>query len=136
MIVGLGVDIVDIARVERMIAAHGERAVQRLFTPNESSYCKGKRRPAQHFAARLAAKEAAFKALSGSEEARAIIWREIEISVEADGRPTLALHGRAALRAAELGAIRFWVSMTHDGGSAHATVVLESEATFTNASVR
>jgi holo-[acyl-carrier protein] synthase len=128
MIVGLGVDIVDIARVERLLAAHGSRALQRLFTPNEAAYCNAKLRPAQHFAARLAAKEAAFKALSGSEEARAIVWREIEVAVESDGRPTLRLHGRAAVRAAQLGAVRFWVSMTHDSGSAHATVLLEGDA--------
>ncbi|MGQ0642992.1 MAG: holo-ACP synthase [Gemmatimonadaceae bacterium] len=128
MIVGLGVDIVDIARVERMLAAHGERVLRRLFTPNEATYCSAKRRPAPHFAARLAAKEAAFKALSGSEEARAILWRDIEVSVESDGRPMLSLHGRAAERAAELGALRFWVSMTHDAGSAHATVMLEGDA--------
>ena len=132
MIVGLGVDIVDIARVERMLAVHRERALQRLFTPNEERYCNAKRRPAQHFAARLAAKEAAFKALSGSEEARAIVWREIEIAIESDGRPTLSLHGRAAARAAELGAVRFWVSMAHDSGSAHATVLLEGDAITTH----
>lgn len=128
MIVGLGVDIVEIARVQRLIAEHGERALQRLFTPNEVAYCRGKSRPAQHFAARLAAKEAAFKALSGTDEARAIVWREIEVAVESDGRPTLSLHGRAATRAAELNAVRFWVSMTHDSGSAHATVLLEGDA--------
>jgi holo-[acyl-carrier protein] synthase len=127
MIVGLGVDIVDVARVARLIAAHGERALQRLFTPNEAAYCTSKLRPAQHFAARLAAKEAAFKALSGSEDARAIVWREIEVSVAPDGRPALSLHGRAARRAAELGVRRSWVSMTHDGGSAHATVLLEGD---------
>ncbi len=128
MIVGLGVDIVDIARVERLLAAHGKRALDRLFTPNEAAYCDERMRPAQHFAARLAAKEAAFKALSGSDEARAIGWREIEIAVQTDGRPTLVLFGRAAARAAELGAQRYWVSMTHDGGSAHATVLLEGTA--------
>lgn len=125
MMVGLGVDIVDIARVERLLAQHGTRALQRLFTNAEAAYCDSKMRPAQHFAARLAAKEAAFKALSGSEEARTIGWREIEIRVEPDGRPTLVLHGRALQRASELGADRCWVSMTHDGGSAHATVILE-----------
>jgi holo-[acyl-carrier protein] synthase len=129
MIIGLGVDIVDIGRVERLLQAHGGRALQRLFTPNEASYCHSKVRPAQHFAARLAAKEAAFKALSGSEEARLINWREIEVRVESDGRPTLLLHGRAAARAAEMGADRSWVSMTHDSGSAHATVLFEGSAT-------
>lgn len=129
MIVGLGVDIVDIARVDRLLAEYGSRALQRLFTPNEAAYCDSKMRPAQHFAARLAAKEAAFKALSGSDEARTIGWREIEVRIEPDGRPALALHGRALQRAAELGVDRCWVSMTHDGGSAHATVILEGTAT-------
>ena len=125
MIIGLGVDIVEIGRVERLLAAHGDRAVQRLFTAAEIAYCTGKLRPAQHFAARLAAKEATFKALSGSIEARAISWREIEVCLNADGRPTLALHGRAAQRAAELGTASLWLSMTHDAGAAHATVLLE-----------
>lgn len=129
MIVGLGVDIVDIARVDRLLAEYGSRALQRLFTPGEAAYCDSKMRPAQHFAARLAAKEAAFKALSGSDEARTIGWREIEVRVEADGRPALVLHGRALQRASELGADLCWVSMTHDGGSAHATVILEGAAT-------
>ncbi|HJU74878.1 MAG TPA: holo-ACP synthase [Gemmatimonadaceae bacterium] len=128
MVVGLGVDIVEIGRVEHMLDAHGKRALHRLFTPNETSYCQSKRRPAQHFAARLAAKEATFKALSGSEEARAISWREIEVCVDDGGRPSLMLHGRAAKRAAELGASVFWLSMTHDAGSAHATVILEAHS--------
>jgi holo-[acyl-carrier protein] synthase len=125
MIVGLGVDIVEIARVERLLAAHSGRAEARLFTASEAAYCRSKRSPAQHFAARLAAKEAAFKALSGTDAARAISWREIEVRIEQDGRPTLVLLGGAASRAAELGADRFWVSMTHDSGAAHATVLLE-----------
>jgi holo-[acyl-carrier protein] synthase len=126
MIVGLGVDTVEIARVDRMLREHGGRALQRLFTPNEVSYCQGKNNAAQHFAARLAAKEATFKALSGTDAARAIGWREIEVAIEIDGRPTLRLHGGAQQRATELGAGKFWVSMTHDAGSAHATVILES----------
>ena len=128
MIIGVGVDLVEISRVRTMIAGQGERALKRLFTEAERQYCGGMANPARHYAVRVAAKEAAFKALSGTDEARAIGWREIEISLEKDGRPTLTLHGRAAVRAAELGANRFWVSMTHDAGSAHATVLLEGKS--------
>jgi holo-[acyl-carrier protein] synthase len=122
----MGVDIVEIARVERLVAAHGERALARLFTEAERAYCLAKQHPPQHFAARLAAKEAAFKALSGTDDARLIGWREIEVRSDGHGRPQLMLHGRARARAAELGAARVWVSMTHDSGAAHATVMLET----------
>lgn len=124
MIAGLGIDLVDIARVDRLLDAKGERALRRLFTAEEVSYALARPLPAQHLAARLAAKEAAFKALSGNSLARGIGWREIEV-VRSDHRPTLALHGRAAERAAELGVTSIWVSLTHTTTSAGAIVVLE-----------
>ena len=124
MIAGLGIDLVDIARVDRLLDAKGERALRRLFTAEELSYALARPLPAQHLAARLAAKEAAFKALSGNSLARGIGWREIEV-VRTDDRPTLALHGRASERAAELGVTSIWVSLTHTATSAGAIVVLE-----------
>ena len=126
MIVGVGIDAVEIARVERMLDSKGERVRRRLFTEAEASYSIDKAKPAQHLAARIAAKEAAFKALSGTEEARAIGWREMEIIRQPDGRPGLLFHGRAADRAAELGVRRAWVSMTHTDLIATAVVVLEA----------
>jgi holo-[acyl-carrier protein] synthase len=75
---------------------------------------------------RVAAKEAAFKALSGSDDARLIGWREIEVRTGDHGRPELVLHGRASRRAEELGVSRFWVSLTHDHTTAAAMVVLEA----------
>ena len=125
MIAGLGIDLVDIARVQRLIDAKGEHALRRLFTADEVDYALSRALPAQHLAARLAAKEAAFKALAGNSLARTIGWREIEV-VRGDHGPTLSLHGRAADRAAELGVTSIWVSLTHSATTAGATVVLET----------
>ncbi len=125
MILGLGIDLVDVARVQRLIDAKGERALARLFTEAEVAYARARARPAMHFAARLAAKEAAFKALAGSADARRIAWREVEVVVRAGGPPTLALHGRADFRAREIGVQHVHVSLTHTGATAGAVVVLE-----------
>jgi holo-[acyl-carrier protein] synthase len=125
VIAGVGIDLVDIARVQRLLDAKGERALRRLFTSDEVDYALTRALPAQHLAARLAAKEAAFKALTGNALARAIGWREIEV-VRGDHGPTLSLHGRAAERAAQLGVTGIWVSLTHSETTAGAVVVLEA----------
>ena len=126
MIRGVGIDLVDIARVDRLLDDKGERALRRLFTADEVSYALARPLPGQHLAARLAAKEAAFKALSGNQLARGIGWKEIEV-IRGDHGPTLALHGRAAERATELGVTSIWVSLTHSATTAAAVVVLEGE---------
>lgn len=125
MIVGLGMDLVDIARIERLLADQGERAIKRLFTDAEAEYALRRGQPARHFAARFAAKEAAYKALAGTRDARLVGWRDIEVAPEWDGRPTLVLHGRAADRAAELGVVRALLTLTHSDATAGAVVVLE-----------
>jgi holo-[acyl-carrier protein] synthase len=126
VIVGLGVDAIDIPRVARLLARHPTRAIAKLFTAQETRYASARVEPARHYAARLAAKEAAFKALAGNALARAIGWREIEVVAGTDGQPSLLLHGKAAQRAAELHAARIWVTMTHADRSAVAVVILES----------
>jgi holo-[acyl-carrier protein] synthase len=126
MILGIGVDLVEISRVRSMIASQGERAIAKLFTEDERAYCSGMANPARHYAVRVAAKEAAFKALSGSEEARGIGWREMEVELDEVGRPSLRLHGRASARAKELGVARSWISLSHGDDLATAFVVLES----------
>jgi holo-[acyl-carrier protein] synthase len=123
---GIGIDLVDIARVDRLLDDKGERALRRLFTEDEVGYALARPLPGQHLAARLAAKEAAFKALSGNQLARGIGWKEIEV-IRGDHGPTLALHGRAAERATELGVTSIWVSLTHSATTAGAVVVLEGE---------
>lgn len=125
MIVGVGIDLVDIARVERLVDAKGERALRRLFTADEVGYALSRPLPTQHLAARLAAKEAAFKALAGNELARGIGWKEIEV-VRGDSRPDLVFHGRASQRAVELGITTIWLTLTHSATTAGAVVVLEA----------
>ncbi len=127
MIRGIGLDLADIDRIERLLGRHPERARVRLFTVGERAYCDRRAQPARHFAARFAAKEAAYKALAGTAEARHIHWQDIEVSNEPlDGRPTLLLHGLAAKRAAELGVSSIHVTLTHSDLVAAAMVVLES----------
>jgi holo-[acyl-carrier protein] synthase len=124
VIVGLGMDLVDIARVRALLERHGDRARARLFTDGEVAYAACRADPARHFAARFAAKEAAYKALAGTPEARRIGWRDVEVVNEADGRPVLRLHGPAAERAGELGATVALVTLTHADAAAAATVIL------------
>jgi holo-[acyl-carrier protein] synthase len=128
VIVGLGVDLVEIERVRRLIDSRGDRAMARLFTEGERAYAGYRVDPARHFAARIAAKEAAFKALAGNDLARGIGWREIEVFARPDGGPLLRLHGRAERRAAELGVTRILVSISHTDAMAVAVVVLERVA--------
>jgi holo-[acyl-carrier protein] synthase len=126
MIAGVGLDVVDIERVATLLTDKGERALRRLFTEGERAYCEGKAARVRHYASRVAAKEAAFKALSGSQAARAIGWREIEVCLDAQGRPGVVLHGRAAARAKDLGVTRVWVTLTHADTVAAAVVIVET----------
>jgi len=123
----MGVDLVDIARVKKLLASKGSRAVERLFTPAEAAYAMQRVHPYVHLAARIAAKEAAFKALSGTDAARGLNWREMEVVLDAFGRPSLALHGRAAVRAGELHVAHTWLSLSHSEATAGAVVVLERQ---------
>lgn len=126
MIVGVGFDLVAIARVERMLAAKERRALDRLFTPHEQEYALARARPAMHLAARLAAKEAAFKALTGSDEAKLIGWKEAEVRRGSDGPPVLHFTGRAEARARELGVSCVHLTLSHTDEVAGAVVVLEA----------
>ena len=122
---GVGLDVVEIDRVRRLLERQGERALGRLFTPAERRYCDGRAARERHYAVRIAAKEAVFKALSGSDDARAITWREIEVSADGHGRPQIILHARASRRAQALGVARVRVSLTHSDAVAAAIAVLE-----------
>lgn len=126
MVVGLGLDLVDVARIRKMLERKGDHALRRLFTDGERDYATKRHDPAMHLAARVAAKEAAFKALSGSELARGVGWKEIEVVPGWDG-PTLAFHGLAQRRAEELGVTRVHVTMSHTATTAGAVVVLERD---------
>lgn len=125
MIVGLGIDAIDIERIARMYADKGDRMLQRLFRPDELKYLSTKLEPAQHLAVRLAAKEATYKALAGNELARGIGWRDVEVLTRSDGAPELRLHGPALQRFEELGGVSALVSLTHSQATAVAVVVIE-----------
>ena len=125
MIVGTGIDLTEIPRIESAIARYGQRFLDRVYTAREQAYCLQKQRTSgESFAARFAAKEAGAKAL-GTGISYGVSWLEIEVVREATGRPTLAFHGRAAEWAARLGARRASVSLTHTKEAAMASVLLE-----------
>lgn len=125
MIVGIGFDLVEIARVDVMLARKEQRALNRLFTSHEQEYALARARPAMHLAARLAAKEAVFKALTGSDEAKLIGWKEAEVRRGNDGPPVLHFSGRAEIRAQELGVTKVWLTLSHTDATAGAVVILE-----------
>jgi holo-[acyl-carrier protein] synthase len=124
MIVGSGIDMVEIGRIRESMERFGQRFLNRIFTNAEQAYCLRKRRSAESFAARFAAKEAGAKAL-GTGISQGVNWLEIEVIREPAGRPGLVLHGRAAEIAAALGVARMALSLTHTGDLAMASVVLE-----------
>lgn len=125
MIVAIGTDAIEVERVQRAVdhPRWGERFRQRVFTAGEIAYCTRRRRNAESFAARFAAKEAVMKAL-GTGYAKGVWWRDIEI-VRERGAPFLVLRGGAADRAAALGITRWHLSLTHTAGQALAYVIAE-----------
>lgn len=122
-VVGVGIDVEEVARVEELAARYGERFVRRIFTDGEAAYCLRRRTPAQHLAARFCAKEAAMKAL-GTGRARGVLWRDVEVVRGAGGPPQLRLRGGARRRFEALGAARALLTMTHSRQLAIAHVIL------------
>lgn len=118
MIVGVGIDIVEIARLERALG-RTQGLATRLFTERERDL------PARSLAARFAAKEALAKALGAP---RGLLWTDAEILAAQDGRPELKVYGTIAAAAARAGVGRWHVSLSHDGGLATAIVIAEGGA--------
>ncbi len=124
MIVGTGVDIVEVPRVAAAIERFGRRFLERIFTPDEIRYCDPKHNRVERFAARFAAKEAGLKAI-GTGWRNGVAWKEVEVRREPGGRPTLAFTGRAAEFAERLGMKRASLSLSHTAEHAIAQVILE-----------
>jgi holo-[acyl-carrier protein] synthase len=122
-IVGLGVDICEIARMERALARHPTMRA-RVFTPEEIAYCDAKARPAESYAGRFAAREAVIKALGGYRGKR---WRDISVTRHPSGAPIIALAGRARDRAEALGLSKILITFTHEKTSAVAFAVAVTE---------
>lgn len=123
MIIGLGIDVLEVKRMERDLGDK-EGLEEALFTPAEIAYCRARRYPAMHFAVRFAAKEAMFKAL-GTGQRGMMSWRDIEILNDDAGRPGMTLSGAVKTFADTLGATTVWLSLSHTREIATATVVLE-----------
>ena len=125
MIVGTGIDIAEVPRIAESIARFGERFLHRVFTEGEMRYCDSKANRVERYAARFAAKEAAMKAL-GTGWNQGVRWRDVEVTREPGGRPSIVFHGKAAEFAAKLGAARAALSLSHTAENAIAHVILES----------
>lgn len=123
-ILGHGVDIVEIARIEKMIADHSDRFLERCFTAGEREYAKESKRYAEHIAARFAAKEAAMKALGTGLDA-GITWHDVEVTRTARGEPGLVIRNKAAEVASVMGVRKWWVSLSHTDQVAMASVIAE-----------
>ena len=124
MIYGIGVDLVEIDRMERAITRSGPRLVERLYTADERAYCSAKRLLYPCFAARFACKEAFLKAL-GTGLRKHMRWRDIEVRRDPLGKPFLHLYGYLRERCADAGIRHIHLSLSHSAGHAIAQVVLE-----------
>jgi holo-[acyl-carrier protein] synthase len=127
MIIGSGIDLAEIGRIQQSIDRYGSRFLDRIYTAAEQAYCLRKRKSAESFAARFAAKEAGAKAL-GTGISQGVNWLEIEVVRSPGGRPTLKFHGRAAQISARMGVAHAALSITHTADLAMASVVLEDGA--------
>ena len=125
VIVGTGIDVIEVPRVAAAIERFGQRFLNRVFTEGEIRYCDSKANRVERYAARFAAKEAAMKAL-GTGWSRGVRWRDLEVLRQPGGRPTVAFHGRAAEFAAKLGVTNAALSLTHTKAEALAQVILET----------
>ncbi|HJQ69557.1 MAG TPA: holo-ACP synthase [Blastocatellia bacterium] len=124
MIIAIGIDIIEIARVAEVFSRQGERFRKRVFTETEIDYCERRASRMSSYAARFAAKEAAMKAL-GTGWSDGVRWRDIEVVRGEKGAPALRMHGRALERLHEIGARRAHVSLTHSEQIAMAQVIFE-----------
>ncbi len=126
-ILGIGVDLTEVDRIEKSIADFGEKFLDRIFTADEQVYCQQMKRPAIHFAARFAAKEAVAKAL-GTGFGEEVHWQEIETCRDERGKPSITLHGDTAHFAESLGVRAKHLSLSHTDRYAVAQVVLEGDS--------
>ncbi|HAU38447.1 MAG TPA: holo-[acyl-carrier-protein] synthase [Phycisphaerales bacterium] len=121
-VIGQGIDMVECARLDEIIARHGERFLQRVFTETELAYCRGKKREIEHLAGRFAAKEAVLKVL-GTGWRNGINWTDIEIRNEPSGQPRVRLSGRCLEIADEMALTKVLVSISHISTHAVATAI-------------
>jgi holo-[acyl-carrier protein] synthase len=126
MIVGTGVDIAEVGRIQATVERFGDRFLKRVFTPAEVRYCLGKPNSAERLAARFAAKEAGMKAI-GTGLRHGVTWQSVEVVRFPGQRPMLRFTGKAAEIAEQMGCKRAHLSLSHTADHAIAHVILESD---------
>lgn len=124
MILGLGIDLVEVARIERALKRFGPRFLERILHGNELAYCQSQTAPAGTVAARFAAKEAVSKAF-GTGIGEELGWKDIEVVRLSSGQPSVRLHGKAVELLAARGGRNVHLSITHTAGHASAVAVVE-----------
>lgn len=122
MIIGHGIDVVEIPRLAELLSQHGDRFVERVFTQAERAYCQGKKRELEHLAGRFAAKEAVLKVLGTGWSGR-ISWQDIEVTNNSAGQPGVALCGECARVAEQLNIRRILLSISHTANWAAASAI-------------
>lgn len=122
MIIGLGTDIVEVQRIEKMIADHGEHFLKRVFTLAEIAHCHSRRESAPHYAGRWAAKEAVMKVL-GTGFTNEVGWTEIEVQVRPSGQPYIQLYDSTLAVATRLGIDEILITISHTKTYATATAI-------------
>lgn len=125
MIVGTGVDVIEVARIRAAVERFGNRFLNRVFTPEEIRYCTSKLNAAERLAARFAAKEAGMKAV-GTGLRHGVSWHDLEVVRAPSGKPSLHLTGKVAEFASRLGYAHVHLSLSHTAEHAIAFVILES----------
>jgi holo-[acyl-carrier protein] synthase len=126
-LIGLGIDMIEVPRIEHSLQRFGTRFMQRVFTESEIAYCQSMKFPARHFAARFAAKEALSKAF-GTGIGKAMGWREIDIRKKESGEPFVILNGGAEWLAGERGVNSVLISLSHTDHHAVAVIALQSDS--------
>ena len=126
MIIGIGIDLVKVERVERAVARWSDGFTKRIFTEGELEYCLRQKRPGLHLAARIGVKEAVMKAF-GTGLSGGVRWKDIEVVRDEKGKPGVWLSGRLGDMATEMGVSETLVSFSHDTGYAVAQAVLMGE---------
>lgn len=121
---GVGIDLVEVDRIERLLEQYGERALARLLFDNERVYCMRKASPARHVAARVAAKEAGYKALSQAGADQVLWWHDMEVVLDQRGIPSLVFHERGLEVVEKLQIKSCLLSLTHSNYQAGAVVVV------------
>jgi holo-[acyl-carrier protein] synthase len=124
-VLGIGIDLVENARIQHSIERFGERFLHRVFTSGEIAYCQSMKFPERHFAARFAAKEALSKAF-GTGIGNAMGWKEIDVRKKSSGEPYVVLGGHAKELADERNVLAVWITLSHTEHHAVATIVLEA----------